>query len=241
MPYDHKVAATIALALRQCGYEMTHLWIGGGSDEVSHTGAVAYGGTYSSLDDFIANALANYNRAVEEARSEYGPWFSSLNWFYIVLTCVRGGSKVSVDIGSICNVELAWESDDWSRFEDEVRTVKQYLCGGSSFRPFMPKRPKHVELYRCATPYEVISHDAYVFEDKLNIIEETSEHAPGDRYGLIHEVVGSDFDAFEQELAADGEVLEQAVRREFSGEDGMRKFKDFCSQHGIEIKTHLSR
>ena len=128
VPFDHKVAATIALALEDCGYHMTRLGIGGGSDEVSHTGAVAYGGHYDNLQDFIQTAPENYRKAEEHATELYGTWFTGLNWFYIVMSCKRGGSRVTVDISNICKVTITWEFDSADGIDEEVAAVKAALC-----------------------------------------------------------------------------------------------------------------
>ena len=107
---------------------MTRLTIGGGSDEVSHTGAVAYDGYYDSLQSFIQTAPANYRKAKEDATKEYGSWFSSLNWFFVRSKFVREGSAVKVDVDNICRVTLAWEFDSADGIDEEVETVKAALC-----------------------------------------------------------------------------------------------------------------
>ena len=132
VPYDHKIAAAIALALQACGYEMEHLAIGGGSTEVSHTGAVEYGGSYSSLQSFLDEAAENYEEADRNASKQYGSWYTGLNWFWIAFNCARKGSVVQGKIDCVATVELTWKSQDWSRFDQELKAVKRYLCGGES-------------------------------------------------------------------------------------------------------------
>lgn len=130
VPFDHKIAAAVALALQTCGYEMDHLAIGGGSTEVSHTGAVEYGGSYSSLQSFLDEAAENYEEADRDASKRYGSWFTGLNWFWITFNCTRKGSVVQGKIDCIATVELTWKSRDWSHFDQELNAVKHYLCGG---------------------------------------------------------------------------------------------------------------
>ena len=54
--------------------------IGGGCSEASHTGTVAYGNSYGSLEAFVENSMRDIDEAEEEARKMYGSLFSGLDF-----------------------------------------------------------------------------------------------------------------------------------------------------------------
>lgn len=101
--------------------------------------------------------------------------------------------------------------------------------------------PINVCLYRDSNPYEDAYYDACIYEDGIDVDEETLEHASGDRYGLRHKVEGFDFKTFKKVIGADGKELAGVVFREFSGEGGVRRFRDFCETHGIRTTLYLLR
>ena len=96
----------------------------------------------------------------------------------------------------------------------------------------------YVELYEELGYYEDVYHSARLYEDAIYVDEETSEHAPGNRYGLRYEVKGPAFEVFKDALTAEGGNLADAVRHEFSGKYGINKFRDFCRHHGVNLTTY---
>ena len=127
-PRDHKVAAAALLGLSVCGYELSSLVIGGGSTELSHNGAVEYAGSYRSLKEYLEESSRRYHEADEEALASYGGWYSGLVWSWIRFDCQREGARVTGEITSSCSVTLTWTCEHWDGHEEELASVRSYLC-----------------------------------------------------------------------------------------------------------------
>lgn len=97
IPIDIVVSRCLAEFICGLDYEFCGASIGGGADEVSHTGHVAYRARFYTLDDFVYNADEHYRNAAADAAAEYGGWFSALNYSYIVMDFKKPGCRLRVD------------------------------------------------------------------------------------------------------------------------------------------------
>jgi len=96
VPYDIRMAMVIARFLTKRDYAMVKTVIGGGATEISHTGAVEYGASYTSAECFLANAKKNYLEAEKEAQREYGSWFTGLNYSFIRHRYEKDGAALKI-------------------------------------------------------------------------------------------------------------------------------------------------
>ncbi len=83
LQWDFQVAANLGKHILDNGGLIRSICIGGGSDEVAHTGTVAYSNGYSSLESFVENCMKDIDRAESDAGMEYAGWFSFLDYKYI--------------------------------------------------------------------------------------------------------------------------------------------------------------
>lgn len=104
----------------------------------------------------------------------------------------------------------------------------------------MVTRYGNVNLYEEDNPYETIRHYAVIGEDWIEMHGDTSEKAPGGRYGRMNRVEGMGFLKLKEALDVDAAGLAQAIAREFSGERGLMAFLEFCLAHDIEVKCYIS-
>ena len=72
LPWNFQVAANLGKHMLDTGGVITGISIGGGSTEVSHTGAVAYGNFYATLESFVEKSMQDMEEAEREADMEYG-------------------------------------------------------------------------------------------------------------------------------------------------------------------------
>lgn len=108
-PYDITIAKAVAAFMSEHSFAMCYTRIGGGSDEVRHTGAVAYSAGYTSAQRFIDNAESDYLRADDEAGTEYGSWFTGLNYSYIRQEYVLENITIRIEYTS--RITIAWEGE----------------------------------------------------------------------------------------------------------------------------------
>ena len=110
IPWDLCIARWMAQQMEKQGFTMVHTSIGGGSDEVSHTGAVAYGGYYRSSEGFIEHCYEHYRKAASEAAAEYGSWFTGLNYHYINMAWDKEGVHIEAKLTSV--VTFLWDGGE---------------------------------------------------------------------------------------------------------------------------------
>lgn len=124
-PYDIRLCQAVAVFLEERGYTMTRAVIGGGSTEVSHTGAVAYRASYGSAAQFLERGLPDYWAADQEAGAEYGGWFTGLNYQYIVLKFEKTGARLRVE--SWGAVTIDWDFDEGCDDTETIRALIRHL------------------------------------------------------------------------------------------------------------------
>ncbi|MDO4517473.1 MAG: hypothetical protein Q4C76_10200 [Bacillota bacterium] len=124
-PYDIRLCQAVAVFLEERGYTMTRAVIGGGSTEVSHTGAVAYRASYDSAARFLERGLPDYWAADQEAGAEYGGWFTGLNYQYIVLKFEKPGARLRVE--SWGAVTIDWDFDEGCDDTETIRALIRHL------------------------------------------------------------------------------------------------------------------
>ncbi len=83
LSWDFQVIANLGKHILDYGGVIRNICIGGGSDEVAHTGTVAYSNGYSSLESFVENCMKDIDDAASDAGTKYGGWFSSLDYNFI--------------------------------------------------------------------------------------------------------------------------------------------------------------
>lgn len=125
------------------GGQVTGISIGGGCTEVSHTGTVAYGNHYSTLDAFTERCLADLEAAEAEAKAKYGIWFSSLDYHDILLQATLRETALRVEVGCFApavtvRFDLGTESTGFWYLTELVRRFGRpdYDRGAGADRPF---------------------------------------------------------------------------------------------------------
>lgn len=120
-----RIAANLGRHILGSGGAIRWISIGGGSNEVMHTGAVAYGNTYDSLESFVQNCVKDIDDAADEAEEEYGGWFTGLDYHFIDIGAELKGKDIEVrfDIGWALRVSfpLRNESEGFAYLTDLAR------------------------------------------------------------------------------------------------------------------------
>ena len=106
LPWNFQVAANLGKHMLDTGGVITGISIGGGSTEVSHTGAVAYGNFYATLESFVEKSMQDMEEAEREADMEYGSWFTGLDFKYIIIKAKRNETEIKVEVS--CFVPQIW-------------------------------------------------------------------------------------------------------------------------------------
>lgn len=99
LPRNFQLAANLGQHILALGGQVTGISIGGGCTEVSHTGTVAYGNHYPTLDAFAERCMADLEAAEAEAEAKYGIWFSSLDYHSILLQATLRETELMVEVG----------------------------------------------------------------------------------------------------------------------------------------------
>ncbi len=98
LPWNFQIAANLGKHILDNGGLIRNIYIGGGSDEVAHTGAVAYSNGYSSLESFVENCMKDIDSAESGAGREYGIWFSSLDYKFINIYAKIKETDIKVEV-----------------------------------------------------------------------------------------------------------------------------------------------
>ena len=106
LPWNFQVAANLGKHMLDTGGVIAGISIGGGSTEVSHTGAVAYHHFYAALESFVEKSMQDMEEAEREASMEYGSWFSGLDIKYIIIKAKRNETEIKVEVS--CFVPQIW-------------------------------------------------------------------------------------------------------------------------------------
>ena len=106
LPWNFQVAANLGKHMLDTGGVITGISIGGGSTEVSHTGAVAYHHFYAALESFVEKSMQDMEEAEREADMEYGSWFTGLDFKYIIIKAKRNETEIKVEVS--CFVPQIW-------------------------------------------------------------------------------------------------------------------------------------
>jgi hypothetical protein len=97
-PWTFQVAANLAKHILDEGGSIQSIDIGGGCDEVSHTGAVAYLNSYGTLDAFVQNSMKDMKTAEREARMKYAGWFSGLDYSFIKVNSKIKDTEIRLEV-----------------------------------------------------------------------------------------------------------------------------------------------
>lgn len=98
LPWAFREAANLGKHILDMGGLITCISIGGGCSEISHTGHVAYGNSYDTLEAFVENCIRDIDEAEEEAGEMYGSWFSSLDYKDIIIYAKIKETDITVDV-----------------------------------------------------------------------------------------------------------------------------------------------
>ncbi len=98
LPWAFREAANLGKHILDMGGLITWISIGGGCSEISHTGTVAYGNSYDTLESFVENCMRDIDKAEKEARAMYGSWFSSLDYKDIIIQAKIKETDITVDV-----------------------------------------------------------------------------------------------------------------------------------------------
>lgn len=113
LQWDFQIVANLGIHILDNGGLIRSIYIGGGSDEVSHTGAVAYSKGYGSLESFVENCMKDIDKAESDANSEYGSWFSFLDYKYITINAKIKETDIKAEytnMGSRITVSISLEN-----------------------------------------------------------------------------------------------------------------------------------
>ena len=98
LPWNFRVAANIGKHILDTGGSISGIRICGGCTEVSHTGAVAYGNHYGTLESFVENGMKDLKTAEDEAAKEYGAWFTALDYNSIDVLAKIKDTDIRVEV-----------------------------------------------------------------------------------------------------------------------------------------------
>jgi len=96
-----------------------------------------------------------------------------------------------------------------------------------------------IELYYDNHCYETEVLRCYIKPEEIVFSEHTSEHAPGDSYGLSYILTSQNMQKFISCIKEEGIDLEETIKRKFSGAIGVEKFKAICMLNQIEYRIYL--
>ncbi len=118
------------------GFRFIRADVGGGVDEVSHTGAVAYDAEYTSFESFRDNFDSDYDQADAEATEKYGQWFSHLNYEYIAVEYAIEETHIKIILftGISWRLRIIWSNlkDEHTALVEKVNSrMKEILVGDS--------------------------------------------------------------------------------------------------------------
>lgn len=78
------------------GFSFQKATVGGGYDEVTHTGDAAYNTQYSDFNDFRDNFESDFEKALKLEREDSNGWVTSLNYGYIRVSLQKQSLSVIV-------------------------------------------------------------------------------------------------------------------------------------------------
>ncbi|MCR5339064.1 MAG: SseB family protein [Lachnospiraceae bacterium] len=108
------------------------------------------------------------------------------------------------------------------------------------FLYFMKKshyRLYDINLYSDSNCYEDFDITIHVSQIEVYLREHTSEHAPGESYGLTHKLDEDNSKKFLECFGAFPDFDPEAIRERFRGEEAVALFQNFCKEHGIVYVT----
>ncbi len=113
-PYRYPLVAISEFLFLE-GFDFVRAVIGGGVDEISHTGDKSYSADYESFEEFRDNFDKDLAQATEEAQKAYGGWVSSLNYGFILAELEKESITFNVII-SERQVRISWSNLDKEQF-----------------------------------------------------------------------------------------------------------------------------
>lgn len=112
------------------GFRFIDANVGGGINEISHTGDVAYSVEYTDFEDFRDNFDADLKKAEVEAQEEYSGWGVSLNYGYIAAHLEKEGIWVSALVAERI-VTITWKglTEQYINLTNETNRQMVHLLG----------------------------------------------------------------------------------------------------------------
>lgn len=110
----HSRIVEVADRLVAGGFRFHGASIGGGVNEISHSGVMAYAASYTDYDDFKNNMERDLRNREQEESKNSGGWISSLDYSYICAFLSRKSLKVYI-LSECGHIVLRWiDSSDKS-------------------------------------------------------------------------------------------------------------------------------
>ena len=110
----HSRIVEVADRLVAGGFRFHSASIGGGVNEISHSGVMAYAASYTDYDDFKNNMERDLRNREQEESKNSGGWISSLDYSYICAFLSRKSLKVYI-LSECGHIVLRWiDSSDKS-------------------------------------------------------------------------------------------------------------------------------
>lgn len=103
----HSRLIEVADCLVAGGFEFHSASVGGGMNEISHTGVMAYNASYTDYDDFKNNMESDLQKREQEECKNSGGWINSLDYSYICAFLARRTLKVYI-LSECGHIVLRW-------------------------------------------------------------------------------------------------------------------------------------
>lgn len=132
---DFRIVANLCRHILDLGGTVSYISIGGGSTDVTDTGTVAYDQIYHSAEDYFQNCKADWDAAHQEARKEYGSWYSGLDYHDFYVLASLNGANISLRLED-CRTLWVEISRNAEEAADFYRRELLRRFGAEGFDPF---------------------------------------------------------------------------------------------------------
>lgn len=116
------------------GFRFIRATVGGGVNEFSHTGDLAYDAEYSGFESFCDDFDSDFAQAETEARRKYGSLFSGFNYGHIAVEFAIKETYIKVILFTETDLRLQMLWSENTILTEKVNAqMKKILVGDSSF------------------------------------------------------------------------------------------------------------
>lgn len=121
----------ITAFLMKKGFSFQEAHVGGGVDEIYHTGAKAYEAEYIDFASFRDNYFTDKHEAEEKAENDYGQWFTGLDYHFIEVELKKQSLTIRMKVFRPRELNIQWSNGDDSDLDyiTEMNHNIKYLLG----------------------------------------------------------------------------------------------------------------